>query len=264
MFFILLKKGELQLDLMSNIVDIIDDVYSKNNILYIHLIDQTRNNFLDKYISINSQGNFLNIDLSNTRFGLAITESILDGRLVFSLGRFNIINETINGNISITSKMNIYARIMFNQNLFTGEFLMSRIDEVVVINGMLNNKNEIIPKDYHNYMTETSLVDNIISLISYSIIRITIEKELYTVNCFINNYTETSSGSVYSPMLVISGDLPKQIYQYLPLKDHVFNLNGGEGTTKIKSINKPFLEYGIDTSGDNASLINLSGVDLTN
>lgn len=246
----------------NNIVDIIDDVYLKNSKLYIHLMDQTENNFLDKYIYTDSHGNFLNIDLRNTKFGSVVTEDILSGSLVFSLYRFNIINEVIDNEISITNKTisTIYVNINFNQAFFLEHHFTSEIDEIVIIKGVLNNKNEIIPKDYHNYMTETSLVDNTISLISYSIKNIRIKKELYTVNCFIDNYTVTSSGLIYSPMLVISGDLPEQIYQYLPLEDHVFNLGVNGKTTKIKSINKPFLEYGIDTSGSNASSIDLTGI----
>lgn len=244
----------------NDIIDIIDDVYLMNETLYIHLMDQNENNFLDKYIFTDSQGNFLNIDLRDTRFGSVVTEDVISGSLVFSLYRFNIINEVIDNEISITSKTINVININFNQALFLGHHFRSEIDELVIIKGVLNNKNEIIPRDYHNYMTETSLVDNTISLISYSIKNIRIKKELYTVNCFIDNYTVTSSGSLYSPMLVISGDLPEQIYQYLPLEDHVFNLDVNGKTTKIKSINKPFLEYGIDTSGSNASSIDLSRI----
>lgn len=244
----------------NNIVDIIDDVYLEwneninNYLLYIHIIDQTENNFLDKYINDGQ----LFINLKNTKFGFAVVEGENFMDIIISLDRLTIVKEKVDDEINLASEESFNIRIEFQPVSFSKdkEYIRSEINDIIIIEGTLNNKNEIIPTNSRNIMTIESLENNMLSLSFHSIKGITINEELYVVNCFISSY----SGPEHSPMLVISGDLPKQIYQYLPLEDHIFNLDIDEETTKIKSINKPFLEYGIDTTGNNASSINLTGI----
>lgn len=144
--------------------------------------------------------------------------------------------------------------------------LTYNVDNIYLINGLLNDNNEIIPPNVSNVikLNEGSFLSVYLPYLRnvYSEFDISNVTAINIINP--KRYNETERR--YYVDLILSGKFPIKIYEKLPLSENKFELyvmpdNSPLEPVVISSINKLSIPgIGIDTSGNNASSINLTGI----
>lgn len=266
MFFILPKKGELQLDLMTDIQQYIDDVYlynyETNPCIRIDFLKQDNDIFLDRFIS----NNIITINITYKGPLNLGNHPNLEGYIVeLSFDSIQVIRELSDNQpyfLSNITKIN-KAKIIYVKDSYELEqelnIRMMYFDNLLLINASLNENGQIVPiKSDKLFKYESGKLylnlNECININESNYSRIMISTGL-SINCYY--FTNTP--------LIISGDIPPEL-----AKSREINLyNNKSMVTRLDSINKPpisnitGLPIPINTSGSNSSSIDLSKVKLT-
>lgn len=262
---------------MTDIQQYISSISTNDRAKYISIkfLKQDNEDFLNEFIS----NTHIDINIIDDQFilDLGMDESLEGYELYLVFDSIQVIRELSDSkpyflsnitnltNATIGYLMNKYdEETHLEQDIKTLNIKRIVFNDLLLINATYNERGEIIPiqstKLFKFQGINNDLYVCLYNCLSKHDAEVAVIK-VTCINCFCNYYNDDH--------LIVSGDIPEKIYSSLPINilDCIIP-NEDNNTVKkwIRSINKPpvsnitNLPIPINTSGDNASSINLTGI----